>query len=67
LVERGAALNSITKKSGTPLRLAARKGTLEVFHYLTEIGANDNVSCIAGDTVLHYKSASGNVEVLLDK
>jgi ankyrin repeat protein len=40
LVERDAAINKADERGDTPLLLAAGFGKLEVFHYLTEIGAD---------------------------
>ena len=43
LVERDASLTNFDMCGMTPLLLAAKKGKLEVFYYLTEIGADINI------------------------
>jgi ankyrin repeat protein len=58
LVERG------NKYVLTPLLLAANYGKLEVFRYLTEIGADINIRPDNGLTSLHLAAVSGNVEII---
>jgi len=43
LVERGAAINKTSEYGSTPLMVAARFGKLEIFRYLTDLGADINI------------------------
>jgi ankyrin repeat protein len=42
-----------SKYGSTPLLLAATKGTTDVFHYLTEIGADINIPNAYRNTAPH--------------
>jgi len=53
LVEEGDAINNTNKYGFTPLMLGAYSSKLEVFHYLTEIGADINIPISNSITVLH--------------
>jgi ankyrin repeat protein len=43
LVERGCAINSTNKYGVTPLMVDAEHGKLDIFCFLTEIGADNNI------------------------
>jgi len=63
-------LNNADKNGETPLFLGARCGKIEVFHYLTEIGADINIRDINSNSTLHHAAVMGSVEIiniLLDK
>jgi len=50
-VEGGSAVGKADKNGDTPLLLAARYGKLEVFRYLTEIGAQISICDVQNNTV----------------
>jgi ankyrin repeat protein len=54
LVERGAAINNTNKDGVTPLMVAAQQSKIEIFRYLTEIGADINIRNAYNSTALHY-------------
>jgi len=54
LCERGAPLNNADKNGENPLFLGARCGKIEVFRYLTEIGADINIRDINSNSALHH-------------
>jgi len=50
--------------------LAALRGKVEVFRYLTQIGADINIRDVQSNTSLYYAGFSGSVKIikiLLDK
>jgi ankyrin repeat protein len=50
--------------SYTPLLLAARAGNLEIVRMLVDAGADTGVRTVDGETVLHFATVSGNVDVV---
>jgi ankyrin repeat protein len=63
-------LNNANEKIDIPLLLVARCGKIEVFRYLTEIGADMNIRDTNRDIARHEAASSGSVEIsrmLLDK
>jgi len=71
LVERGRAINSINKYGVTSLMVVAEHGKLEIFCFLTEIGADNNIcNTNKNKTAYHLAAELGSVYIirlLLDK
>jgi len=71
LVERGGAINSTNKYGVTPLMVVAEHVKLEIFCYLTGIGADNNIrNTNKNKTAFHLAAASRIVDIirlLLDK
>ena len=68
-VEGRSAVGKADKNGDTPLLLAARYGKLQVFRYLTEIGAEISICDFQNNTVLHSSAFScrvGIIKILLD-
>jgi ankyrin repeat protein len=71
LVGRGGAINSTNKYGVNLLMLFAEHGKLEIFCFLTEIGADSNICNTNNNkTAIYLAAASGSVDIirlLLDK
>jgi len=65
LVERGGAINSTNKYGVTPLMVVGEHGKLEIFCFLTEIGADNNIcNTNKNKTAFHLDAASGIVDII---
>ncbi|RSM13628.1 hypothetical protein CEP52_001697 [Fusarium oligoseptatum] len=55
---------ALTADDGTPLHLAAEKGSVHMVDYLVSMGSGVNVMTTKNSTPLHFAAANGHLEVV---
>lgn len=65
LIERGAAINAVSRKGDTALMLAARQGNHAVCNELLDLGVDVNAAPSMGRTALHAAAMNGRLDTCL--